>query len=263
MIPALLLAGALLAAPVSPPAAGAWDLEIVPLKPGLWLIRRPEVLRQPVEPNVLVIVNERDVVVVDGGGIPRSAANAIALIKSVTKNPVSTLVNTHWSTFGWNLGQGGANNRNPAAKAIKDAGGTFDTAASIYFPAMQNPLNHNAPKMQGKDYASARVDWRPVPDLTLGWSLGLVNGDLFSSVIAFSPGFATVPLLRDSPRVFIAHGTGDQVLPIENSRSLVPALRGLGLSVEFLEFAGGHTVTYDVARAALTWFVSPAPMVKP
>lgn len=91
-----LLATALLAAPAPAPGASAWDLEIVPLKPGIWLIRRPDVLRQPVEPNVLVVVNERDVVVVDGGGIPRSAANAIALIRSVTKNPVSTLVNTHW-----------------------------------------------------------------------------------------------------------------------------------------------------------------------
>lgn len=92
-----LLAAALAAAP--PPAAArpsAWDLELVPLKPDVWLIRRPEPLRQPVEPNVLVVVNERDVVVVDGGGIPRSAANAIALIRSITSKPVSTLVNTHW-----------------------------------------------------------------------------------------------------------------------------------------------------------------------
>ncbi|MDO8540935.1 MAG: TonB-dependent receptor [Opitutaceae bacterium] len=95
---------------------------------------------------------------------------------AVTVGQNDTLVNTHWSTFGWNLGQGGANNRNPAAKAIKDAGGTFDTAASIYFPAMQNPLNHNAPKLQGKDYGSARLDWRPTPDLTLGWSLSMIRG---------------------------------------------------------------------------------------
>jgi iron complex outermembrane recepter protein len=88
----------------------------------------------------------------------------------------STVVNTHWSTFGWNLGRTGTNDRNPAAKAIRDAGGTSDTVASIYFPAMQNPLNHNAPKMQGKNYASLRVDWRPRPDLTLGWSLSGTGG---------------------------------------------------------------------------------------
>lgn len=83
-------------APAAATGAGAWDLEIAPLRPGLFLIRRPEVLRQPVEPNVAVIVNDRDVVVVDGGGTPLAAENAIRLIRSVTDRPVSVLVNTHW-----------------------------------------------------------------------------------------------------------------------------------------------------------------------
>jgi glyoxylase-like metal-dependent hydrolase (beta-lactamase superfamily II) len=83
--------------PSRPPTArSAWDLEISPLVPGIWVIRRPEVLRQPVEPNVTVIVNERDVVVVDGGGTPLAAENALRLIRSVTDKPVSVLINTHW-----------------------------------------------------------------------------------------------------------------------------------------------------------------------
>ena len=36
---------------------------------------------------------------------------------------------------------------------------------------MNNALNHNAPLQQGKNYASVRLDWRPRPELTLGWSL--------------------------------------------------------------------------------------------
>jgi glyoxylase-like metal-dependent hydrolase (beta-lactamase superfamily II) len=94
------LAGAAAAAPGAPPpprpGTTAWDLELVPLQAGLYLLRRPDVLRQPVEPNVLVIVNEADVVVVDGGGTPRAAENAIRLVRSVTSKPVSVLVNTHW-----------------------------------------------------------------------------------------------------------------------------------------------------------------------
>jgi TPP-dependent trihydroxycyclohexane-1,2-dione (THcHDO) dehydratase len=54
----------------------AWDLEIVPLKPDIYLLQRPEPLRQPVEGNVLVIVNERDVVVFEGGGMPIVQAEA-------------------------------------------------------------------------------------------------------------------------------------------------------------------------------------------
>ena len=74
----------------------AWDLEIVPLKPDIYLLQRPEPLRQPVEGNVLVIVNEQDVVVFEGGGMPVAAENAIRLIRSLTDKPVSHLVNSHW-----------------------------------------------------------------------------------------------------------------------------------------------------------------------
>jgi glyoxylase-like metal-dependent hydrolase (beta-lactamase superfamily II) len=72
-----------------------FDLEIRALAPDIYVLQRPDVLRQPVEPNALVIVNERDVVV-DPGGVPRSAENAIKLIRSVTDKPVAVLVNTHW-----------------------------------------------------------------------------------------------------------------------------------------------------------------------
>lgn len=92
--------GALLAALLLAFQAGAagtaWDLEIVPLKPDVYLLRRPEALRQPVEGNVLVIVGERDVVVFDGGGSPLAAENAIRLIRSITDKPVTHLVNSHW-----------------------------------------------------------------------------------------------------------------------------------------------------------------------
>jgi glyoxylase-like metal-dependent hydrolase (beta-lactamase superfamily II) len=74
----------------------AWGLEIVPLKPDIYLLQRPEPLRQPVEGNVLVIVNERDVVVFEGGGMPVAADNAIRLIRSITRKPVSHLINSHW-----------------------------------------------------------------------------------------------------------------------------------------------------------------------
>ena len=77
-------------------AAGIYDLELVPVKPQIYLIRRPDALRQPVEGNVTVIVNEHDVVVVDGGGSPLAATNAIRLIRSLTDKPVSTLITTHW-----------------------------------------------------------------------------------------------------------------------------------------------------------------------
>jgi phospholipase/carboxylesterase len=57
-------------------------------------------------------------------------------------------------------------------------------------------------------------------------SIGLINGALFSDVLAFSPGFAAPTEAHDMPRIFISHGVHDQVLPIDPcSRKLVPRLR--------------------------------------
>jgi phospholipase/carboxylesterase len=74
-------------------------------------------------------------------------------------------------------------------------------------------------------------------------SLGLANGDVFSYVIAFSPGFIVRARARGRignnneiqiPLVYIAHGVGDNVLPIgSTSRVFVSSLRKNGYKVEF------------------------------
>ena len=38
-------------------------------------------------------------------------------------------------------------------------------------------------------------------------SLGLINGDFFKSIVAFSPGFVISGDLHGQPRIFISHGT--------------------------------------------------------
>ena len=85
-------------------------------------------------------------------------------------------------------------------------------------------------------------------------SLGLGNGDLFSHVIAFSPGFMAPDARRGNPPLFISHGTGDRVLNIDAcSRSLVPILEQAGYRVTYAEFDGGHEVPRSVLRSALEW----------
>ena len=87
-------------------------------------------------------------------------------------------------------------------------------------------------------------------------SLGLTNGDLFTYVSAFSPGFAEPAGQRGKPAVFVSHGTRDGVLPIgSTSRRIVPRLKREGYEVRYREFDGPHTVPEDVAREALGWFV--------
>ena len=85
-------------------------------------------------------------------------------------------------------------------------------------------------------------------------SLGMNNGDLFTHLMAFSPGFIAPAGQVGRPRVFVSHGTADRVLPVDRcSRVLVPRLRQAEYEVEYLEFAGGHTVPAEVQRAALEW----------
>src|SRR5215218_5591435 len=64
-------------------------------------------------------------------------------------------------------------------------------------------------------------------------SLGIANGDLFTQVIAWSPGFAGPRVQAGWPKFFVSHGTGDSVLPIDRcSRPLVTGLRSAGYDVD-------------------------------
>ena len=86
-------------------------------------------------------------------------------------------------------------------------------------------------------------------------TLGLTNGDLFHGVIALSPGGAHTDSRVGAPRIFVAHGTGDTVLPIEGSDAMVRSLRIDGYLVTFRRFAGVHEVRPGIARDAVRWFL--------
>jgi phospholipase/carboxylesterase len=74
-------------------------------------------------------------------------------------------------------------------------------------------------------------------------SLGLTNGDLFTHAMAFSAGLVNPAARRGEPRVFVSHGTGDEVLRIgKTSRRIVPWLEREGYEVRYREFEGGHVV---------------------
>jgi predicted esterase len=89
---------------------------------------------------------------------------------------------------------------------------------------------------------------------TYALSLGLINGDLFRRVLAFSPGFIVEGTRHGKSRFFISHGRSDDILPIDRcSRVIVPALQRAGYHVTFREFAGGHQVPEDVAREGMRW----------
>ena len=142
------------------------------------------------------------------------------------------------------------------APASRDS--TWDVIAQHYYGADVELIDRSL-AMVFADYAiaPAHIAIGGFSDgASYALSLGMDNGDLFSHVIAFSPGF-TVPLApRGMPRIFISHGTEDPILPIDIcSRRIVPRLREEGYAVEYLEFAGEHVVPPDVAVRASNWFL--------
>jgi len=90
-------------------------------------------------------------------------------------------------------------------------------------------------------------------------SLGLTNGDLFTRVAAFSPGFFRPGLLQGRPPIYISHGTSDTILPIDQtSRRLVPELTQRGYAVRYHEFDGPHAVPAAIAEEGVQWIAGEA-----
>jgi phospholipase/carboxylesterase len=86
-------------------------------------------------------------------------------------------------------------------------------------------------------------------------SLGITNGDLFTHVLAFSPGLMAPAGRTGSPRIFVSHGVRDGVLPIDRcSRSIVPELKRGGYDVLYREFDGEHSISLEIALEAIGWF---------
>ncbi|MEO8370138.1 MAG: PHB depolymerase family esterase [Candidatus Solibacter sp.] len=136
--------------------------------------------------------------------------------------------------------------------------GTWDAIRSDYGPDVR--LIDQALM---KVFAQRRID--PGKIAVCGFSdgasyalgLGLSNAELFPALMAFSPGFIPPGTQKSgAPRIFISHGTKDQILPIDQcSRRLVPELKQAGLTVKFEEFDGPHTVPPEIARQAMAWFL--------
>ena len=88
-------------------------------------------------------------------------------------------------------------------------------------------------------------------------SIGLANGDLAHTLLAFSPGFAVPPDLLGRPRIWISHGTQDAVLPIDRcARPTARSLSQAGYHVNYQEFVGPHTVPPDCVDRAVRWWLA-------
>jgi phospholipase/carboxylesterase len=86
-------------------------------------------------------------------------------------------------------------------------------------------------------------------------SLGIANGDLFTHLVAVSPGFVAPPSPPvGRPLIFVAHGTRDNVYSVEGTRRhIVPRLKDSGYDVTYSEFDGPHSMLPPTTREVLEW----------
>ena len=90
-------------------------------------------------------------------------------------------------------------------------------------------------------------------------SLGLINGTLFTHVLAFSPGFYYAPEVTGYPHIYISHGVDDAILPINYcSRRIVPRLQKQNYDVVYREFDGPHILTDAIRNEAVASFQDTA-----
>ncbi len=92
---------------------------------------------------------------------------------------------------------------------------------------------------------------------TMSLAVGLSNGDLFSHVVAWTPGALIDTRHRGEPDVFISHGALDAIFPVgPNARVIVNELRKQGYQVEYREFNGAHVLPADIMHESMVWMAT-------
>jgi len=179
--------------------------------------------------------------------------------KSAGQSPLPLLVMLHGATQSaedmfWYLGS--TNEEAGVAVLAPNSRGTTWDAIRTIFADDVNYLNRALELPFAKVAIDpARVALGGFSDgASYAISLGIINGDLFKSVVAFSPGFVISGEAHGKPRFFISHGTHDHILPIDRcGRRIAADLKASGYEVNFREFDGDHEIPADVAREGLAW----------
>jgi predicted esterase len=178
--------------------------------------------------------------------------------KNASDKPLPLLVMLHGATqraddMFWYLGSAPEEAR-VAVLAPNSLDTTWDAISSRSFGEDVYYLNRMLERVfETTSIDPARVSVGGFSDgATYALSLGLINGDFFKSIVAFSPGFVIDGDAHGKPRIFISHGSHDHILPIDRcGRRIAGELKGEGYDVTFREFNGDHEIPKDVAREGL------------
>ena len=87
-------------------------------------------------------------------------------------------------------------------------------------------------------------------------SVGKINGDLFTHLIAVAPGYIRAPAPPvGKPRIFLAHGTRDNVSACQEPDAAAAAVATGRLRRHLLRVRRPGLHDASAARAALNWLV--------
>lgn len=86
-------------------------------------------------------------------------------------------------------------------------------------------------------------------------SIGLVNGDFFSDILAFSPINYNAPNAVGQPRIYFCNGNRDQGAVFTSTTSMARQLKADGYDVELYEFNGGHWMDETGVKKAMARFM--------
>ena len=159
-----------------------------------------------------------------------------------------------------------------ALLGVKSRDGTWDMIATRTSgrTGRSGDFASDAPRIEaalGRSLERVRVDPARIgiggfsDGASYALSVGTANPQLFSSVLAFSPGMAELRAPHESrrtngpQRIFVSHGRGDPILSYSyTARRIVPPLRRLGV-VTFRAFDGSHEIPADIGAEALSFFL--------
>jgi phospholipase/carboxylesterase len=88
-------------------------------------------------------------------------------------------------------------------------------------------------------------------------NMGLAYGDTFNHLMIYSAGTLAPFRKQGKPKVFLAHGTHDEQMPIDRTgRKFAAQLKDEGYPITYREYEGGHGAPLPVVRESFEWFVN-------
>src|SRR3954453_13567861 len=197
----------------SPPAAPAPGVHVLDLEPGpAVLVRVPTPVGDPVRPYRLVLALHGA-----GGNAPQGLA------------PLLPFADTH--------------------QLLLLAPSSHDSTWDVITQGEWGTDVHRIDQALAQVVAGYRIDPSRLAisgfsdGASYALSLGLANADLFTHIIAFSPGFLIRTRRVGTPQVYLSHGRADAVLPIDQTtRQIVPQLRAAGIPTKLPESTGPHVL---------------------